>query len=352
MTMPLSGERPMLTSCCPTATSFNMELSNFKTSFDMGTPSLSSWILGCFKPSAELAHGTRCFWAMAQDDCGDVVAAAGVIGLLDQRIGGLLRAGGFLQNTGDLQLGKLTKQSVGAEQVGVAVAQELFGDFNVHVLLDAERARQHVLHAAAAGLLEGNDSAAHLLGDEGMIFGELVQLLVAEKIRAAVAHVCDAGAIFEKAHGDDGGAHAASAAQILRDLENFQVGQAHGARQAIRCVAHAFDLFSENRESRIGLRVAAVCQNGFGGQAAGAFAGFQAAHAVRENEQIQVRREPEAVFVVLANTPCIAASAYFHRTSSALDSRWSAVPRFCPCPDCASFRRGQKYFCVGLLFLL
>src|SRR5271154_3466349 len=109
MTMPLSGERPMLTSCCPTATSFNTELSNFKTSLDMGTPSLSEWILGWFEPSADLAHRARCLWAMTQDNRSNVVASAGVIGLLDQRIGGLLRAGGFLQNSGDLRLGKLAK---------------------------------------------------------------------------------------------------------------------------------------------------------------------------------------------------------------------------------------------------
>src|SRR5580704_18355418 len=327
MTMPLSGERPMLTSCWPTATSFNMELSNFKTSLDMGTPSLSSWILGCFEPTADLAHRARCFWAMAQDYCSNVVAASGVIGLLDQRIGGLLRAGGFLQDAGDLRLGKLPKQSIGAEQVGVAVAQKFFGDFHVHVLLDAERARQHILHAAAAGLLQGDDSAADLLGDEGMIFCQLVQLLVAEQICAAVSDVRDAGTILEKAHGDDGGAHAAFAAKILRRVKDFLVGQANGAREAIAYVTHAFDLFAENRESRIGLRVAAMRQHGFGGQAAGAFAGLEASHAVREDVQIQLRSEPEAVFIIFANTPCVAARACFHRTSSRLDSKWSAVPR-------------------------
>src|SRR5580698_10219390 len=109
MTMPLSGERPMLTSCCPTATSFNIAVSNFKTSLDMGTPSLSSWILGCFKPSADLAYRARCLRRMAQDDCGNVVAASGVISPFDQIVGGLLRARRFLQNTRDLRLGKFAK---------------------------------------------------------------------------------------------------------------------------------------------------------------------------------------------------------------------------------------------------
>src|ERR1700677_2351865 len=310
MTMPLSGERPMLTSCCPTATSFSTELSNFKTSLDMGTPSLSRGIPGFFEPSADLAHRPRRFWAMAQDNCGNVVAAAGAISLLDERISGLLRAGGFLQNSRDLRLRKLAEQSL---------AQELLGDFHIHVLFDAQRARQHVLHAAAAGLLGRDDSAADLLGYEGMIFGELVQLLVSEQIRAAVSDVRDAGAILEKAHGDDGGAHAAFAAQILRGVENFLIGQANGAREAIAYVTHAFDLFAENGEGRVGLRVAAMRQYGFGGQAAGTFARLQAAHAVREDEQIQLRREPEAIFIVLANSPCIAARACFHRTSSTLD---------------------------------
>src|ERR1700688_5024916 len=102
MTMPLSGERPMLTSCCPTATSFSMELSNFKTSLDMGTPSLSRWILGCLKPSADLAHRAVLFRRVTQDNRSNVVAAACMIRLLDQRIGGVLRARRFQQYSGDL----------------------------------------------------------------------------------------------------------------------------------------------------------------------------------------------------------------------------------------------------------
>src|ERR1700730_17681133 len=116
MTMPLSGERPMLTSCCPTATSFNMELSNFKTSLDIGTPSLSRWILGWLEPSADLADRAVLFWGGAEDNRGNVVAAARMIRLLDQRIGSLLRACRFLQYSGNLRLGKLAKQSVGTEQ--------------------------------------------------------------------------------------------------------------------------------------------------------------------------------------------------------------------------------------------
>src|SRR5271155_3959315 len=176
--MPLSGERPMLTSCCPTATSFNTAVSNFSTSLDMGTPSLSGWILGYFEPSADLAHRARSLRRMTQDYRSNVVAAPRMIRLLHQRIGGLLRPSRFLQNSGDLRLGKLAKQSVGTEQVGIALAQKFFGDFHVHVLLYAQSARQHVLHAAAPSLLRRDDSAAHLLRHKRMIFGELVQLLV------------------------------------------------------------------------------------------------------------------------------------------------------------------------------
>src|ERR1700683_1287466 len=75
---------------------------------------------------------------------------------------------------------------------------------------------------------------------------------------------------------------------------------------------------AETRQRRIGLCVAAMRQYRLGRQAAGPFAGLQPAHAVRQNEQIQLRRQPEAVFVVLANTPCIAARANFHRTSPTL----------------------------------
>ena len=152
----------------------------------------------------------------------------------------------------------------------------------------------------------------------------------------------DAGAVFEKAHGDDGRAHAAFAAYVLRGMKNFLVGQAHGAGQAIGRLAHAFDLRTENSQRWVCLRVAAMRQHSFGSHAAGAFAGLQAAHAVREDEQVQLRREPKAVFVIFANTPFIAARAYFHRTSSALDSKWSAAPRICACPARDWFVAGEN----------
>src|ERR1700677_4323444 len=109
MTMPLSGERPMLTSWFPTATSFNIAVSNFKTSLDMGTSSLSSWMLGCFKPSADLADRAVLFRRLSQHNRSNVVAATRMIGLLDQRISGLLRPSRFLQDSRDLWLGELAK---------------------------------------------------------------------------------------------------------------------------------------------------------------------------------------------------------------------------------------------------
>src|SRR5580692_5288915 len=329
MTMLLSGERPMLTSWCPTATSFNIAVSNFNTSLDMGTPSLSSWILGCLKPSADLAYCAVLFRRVSQHNRSNVVAATRMIRLLDQRIGGLLRPSRFLQNSRDLWLGKLAKQSVGTKQVGVALAQKFFGNFHVHVLLHTQRACQHVLHAAAPSLLRSDDSAAHLLGDEGMIFRELVQLLVAKQISPAISDVRDAYAILEEAHGHNRRAHAAFSTQILRGLMNFPVGEPNGACEAIAHLTHAFDLLAENRQRRIGVGIAAMRQYRLGRQAAGPFAGLQPAHAVRQHEQVQLRRQPEAVFIVLANTPCIAARANFHRISLALHrSRSVASSKF------------------------
>src|ERR1700679_2100675 len=137
----------------------------------------------------------------------------------------------------------------------------------------------------------------------------------------------DAYAILEEAHGHNGCAHAAFSTQILRGLINFLVGEPNGACEAIAYVTHACDLLAEKRQARVGLCVAAMRQYRFRRHAAGPFAGLQAAHAVRQHKQIQLRRQPEAVFIVLANTPCIAPRAIFHRTSPALHGTSSAAYR-------------------------
>src|ERR1700683_5342158 len=128
----------------------------------------------------------------------------------------------------------------------------------------------------------------------------------------------DAHAILEEADGHNRRAHAPFSTQILRGLMDFLVGETNGACEAIAYVTDAFDPLAENRQRRIGLCVAAMRRSRSGDQAAALFAGLQPAHAVRQNEQIQLRRQPEAVFVVLSNTPCIAARANFHRTSPTL----------------------------------
>src|SRR5271170_6479810 len=114
MTMPFSGERPILTSFWPTATSCNTADSNFKTSLDMGTPSQSRlrfWIffVGTSEPTSDFRQGPRRFRRIAQNNYGDVVAAAGLIGQVDQPAGRALRIIGLLQYAGNLRGGKLAE---------------------------------------------------------------------------------------------------------------------------------------------------------------------------------------------------------------------------------------------------
>src|SRR5271155_5270736 len=133
MTMPLSGERPMLTSFWPTATSCNTADSNFNTSFDMGTPSRSRlcfWIFlfGAFKPAPNFGEVPARFRRITQNNHGDVVAAAGLIGQVHEAAGGALRILGLLQHAGNLGGGQLAKQSIGADEGDVAIHEQLFGD--------------------------------------------------------------------------------------------------------------------------------------------------------------------------------------------------------------------------------
>src|ERR1700722_7327308 len=116
MTMPLSGERPMLTSFWPTATSCKTEDSNFKTNLDMGTPSLSRLsfrffaVVGAFEPAANFGERPRRFRRITQHDDGDVIATAGFVGQIDQTAGGSLRVVGLIQDAGDLRGGEFAEQ--------------------------------------------------------------------------------------------------------------------------------------------------------------------------------------------------------------------------------------------------
>src|SRR5215469_15063771 len=116
MTMPLSGERPMLTSFWPTASSWSTAFSNFSTIFDIAKPP-SKRFFRAFEPTAdscESSHRLRC---APNDDSCDVVAATGAVGEANQTIGDVLRlfilVDGFVERGGDLRVGKFTCKAVG-----------------------------------------------------------------------------------------------------------------------------------------------------------------------------------------------------------------------------------------------
>ena len=56
----------------------------------------------------------------------------------------------------------------------------MLGGVGIHGFVDAQRAQQHALILALVGLLARKDAAANLLGDQRVVFGELLELGVAE----------------------------------------------------------------------------------------------------------------------------------------------------------------------------
>src|SRR5271154_6157272 len=120
--MPLSGERPMLTSFSPMASSCRIEFSNFSTSFDIATPP-SRCFFGSFEPPPDARNCAHRLRRAPNQDGRDVVAAARLIGELDKALGGFLSLLVFRLDQGsrNLRVRKVARQPVGAEKNRVAL---------------------------------------------------------------------------------------------------------------------------------------------------------------------------------------------------------------------------------------
>ena len=122
-----------------------------------------------------------------QDD-GDVVGAAGVVGGVDQggAGGGAVGLGG--EELGDAGVGDRLGEAVGAEQDLVAgVEVDGVGGVDGDAGVEADGPGEDAALGVDGGLGGGEAAAADQLADDGVVGGDLVEGAVAEEVGAAVA---------------------------------------------------------------------------------------------------------------------------------------------------------------------
>ena len=176
--------------------------------------------------------------ADGDDDGGDVVLAAALVGSVDQRLAGRIRVRIAEAPAEALQIVlEVAAQAVRAEQEAIARGQIEDQRVGLDVLVHADRARDGVLLRELLDLLARHLLALDELVVDRVIFGELLEQAVAQHVDAAVTDVDDERLRADHEQADQGRAHAA----LLGVLDGFGVhplrGAIHGELEHVQDVA-------------------------------------------------------------------------------------------------------------------
>ena len=148
------------------------------SSAQVGTTSISSVGSGGSSPVEHV-----------DDDDGDVVAAPGRVGGVDESLGRRLRVAVGQQHRRDVRVGDLVDQPVAAEHEPVASDERERPPVDAHLGLDAEGARDDVAARVRAGLVLGDVSGGDQFLDVAVVDRHSTQPAVAEQVGARVADV-------------------------------------------------------------------------------------------------------------------------------------------------------------------
>ena len=173
----------------------------------------------------------------ADDDACDVVGSAVFVGTFDELCSGGRDVLIFAEDFCDFCVGDGARQTVGAEHVGVVDG----GDFETRVdldgLLHAERSDDDVLVGEVRDFLGREAFHLDVVVEERVVFGEALELGVAEAIDAAVADVRDVDAVVCRENADERRAHAALFGFALGCFVDAQVRELDAGDQSIFFVA-------------------------------------------------------------------------------------------------------------------
>ena len=193
-------------------------------------------------------------------------------------------------------------QPVGAEQVHVARQRGFGFHVDLDVALQAERARDDVFRQARELFLAEVRIPRERVADERVIARELLHLVFADAVAAAVADVRDfnrAGAA-RHVHGDDRRTHALVLDPRARNLVHVGVGLAHAEDEAALGIAQRLVLLAQLAgDGPAHGRLEEILERR-GGEGAGDLARVVAPHAVADDEEAELGLDQKLVLVVLA----------------------------------------------------
>ena len=148
-----------------------------------------------------------------------------IIGLREQLLRGNLGCGLRVERGRDRLVRHHLRQSVRTEQQAIASLHFERVGFDVDSeLLAADDVRDDVAETVPGDLVWPKGSAAHHVGHQRVVLGELVQLAVSVQVRTAVAHVHDAQLRTQMERHRHRRPHAAQFRMLRRLLENAGVG--------------------------------------------------------------------------------------------------------------------------------
>src|ERR1700728_4856380 len=220
----------------------------------------------------------------ANEEAGNVVVAAGLVGGGDKARAELLKGKIEAQQRLEVRIGELARQAVGAKQEEVSRLSFQLEDIGRDGVLRAQSAGNDVAQRGAQGFHTVHAAHADLLFDQRVVDGDLLEARVAKAVTAAVADVEDPCVALVDEQSHQGSAHAAEVLASLGAGEDGLIGSVDGQLGIIG--------------QRIFRGAAGEQPHHFvDGKRTGDLAGCGAAHAIANNIHSVFDGKPECVFV-------------------------------------------------------
>ena len=169
---------------------------------------------------------------------------------------------------------------------------------DLDALFHAEGADDDVLVGEVLDLFLGQLLHLDVVVEEGVVFGELLQLAVTDAINAGIADVGDEHVFVDDEHRDEGGAHAPELRVALGVLEDAQVGQLDAGDEAVFFVAPSLVHLVWPGGFGVGAGCAEEIPQGLDGQIGGDFARGVPAHSVGDDVEVILIDDGESVLVM------------------------------------------------------
>ena len=227
-----------------------------------------------------------------QHDDRDVVLSTRIQCQVDQTVGRGLRILLLSQHSGDVVVGDHRGEPVRADEHAVAVLQIDGREVDVHLAVDAERARDDAPLRMSFRLLLGQSPLAHHATHECVVLSQLLQRAIPEEIGARIPDVRDVGAPVVEHQQGARRPHAMQRVVVLGAAEDRAVGLAQHLRERLRV-----------RRVGVTQAVGDDVDRGRGGD----IAGQMTTHAVGDREQRLL--DQVGVFVALADPARVGAGA-------------------------------------------